>query len=118
MNNIVNFNDCVLLEVMRAYADSHGHYTEEAMKRRNLQFKASSAVSRDEAIEIMGRAIDAGYNEFEANLLSFLPKETQVTIARENSVCIYISPPIEKPIKKMNADEWHTNGGVTRIWWD
>jgi hypothetical protein len=118
--NLQSFNIQIMQniesEVMEAYCDCRLPW-EEAANRRNLGFKASAPVGRDEAAKIASKAIPGGYNAFEAELLAKLPKESQITFAREGSVCVYVTPPVRE-IKAMGADEWDTDNGVTRIWWD
>jgi hypothetical protein len=105
-------------EVREAYCDSNTSIPwEESSKRRNLNFLASESVSVLDAVSIMRKAVPS-YNEFEPDLLTRLPKGSKVSIAREGSVCIYVMPPILKEIKAMKADEWSTQGNLTRIWWD
>jgi len=106
----------ILNETMEAYADCTMDW-KNGSQRRNLSFKASAPVSRDEAIEIANKAIPGGYNAFKASKLKLLPADSLVTLAREGSACIYVVPPV-KEIKAMEADEWDTKDGVTRIWWD
>jgi len=104
-------------EAIEAYCDCNSNLPwEETAKRRNLNFKASESVSVLEAVKIMKKAVES-YNKFEPDLLTYLPKGSQVTIAREASVCIYVTPAL-KEIKAMGADEWNTDGNETRIWWD
>ncbi len=107
-------------EVMEAYCDAHGNTPfEQTLSRGNLNFKASAPVTRDEAVRIMGKAIDDSYNEFTADLLKLLPENCSVVIAREGSPCIYVTPPILTPVKEMLADEWTQQpDGSTRIWFD
>ena len=110
MKNIQN-------EVVEAYCDCNSPLPwEEASKRRNLNFRASEPVSVLDAVKIMRKAVP-NYNSFEPDLLTHLPKGSQVTIARDASVCIYVTPAL-KEIKAMGADEWNTDGNETRIWWD
>jgi len=106
----------ILNETIEAYADCTMTW-EMGWQRRNLSFKASAPVSRDEAIEIANKAIPGGYNAFKASKLKLLPVFAEIILARENSVCVYVTPPV-KEIKAMEADEWNTEDGVTRIWWD
>ena len=122
----------VLNETLLAYADAHkSKLTEERiMQLRNLDFRASKTISRNEAIEIMGKAIDNGYNLFEAKLLKHLPADSRIYLAREGSVCIYVGGNLDSRLqKKMKVDEFnytHSDGrvgkysipGFTRLWWD
>lgn len=106
--------------VLLAYGDAHpgGNNT-----TRNLDFRASASVSRDEAIAILKEAITNGYNEFVPELLEKLPPDARVTIAREGSVCVYVNgtlPPDSAYQDSLKADEMDYNAArhETRIWWD
>ncbi len=112
--NIINAT--VQDETERAYCDCRLPF-EEAKDIRQLMFKASAPVTKGRAMLIAAAAIPDGYNDFEAHLLAMLPPQSQVTLAREYSVCVYVTPPV-KPIAAMKASEWDTKDGVTRIWWD
>lgn len=111
-------------EVMQAYEDCNCKNPDQydyTNGKRNLNFKASVAVPRDEAVRIMGKAIPGGYNEFDANLLKKLPPDSMVTIAREGSVCIYVTPELgdaEALNRSLKCDEFDNKDGATRIWWD
>ena len=108
MKNILN-------EVMEAYCDSRLPWS-EAVNRRDLNFRASKSVSVLEAVKIMRKAVP-NHNAFSPDLLTYLPIGARVTIAREGSVCLYVTRAL-KEIKAMGADEWNTDGNETRIWWD
>ena len=117
---------------MEAYYDCWAlkeNYTDadwqEAQKHRNLNFRASKAVSRDRAIKILQYAIPRGYNEFNADLLKLLPKDAKIFIAREGSVCIYVNKVISESLaSEMMADEndevpyGEKGGSEWRMWWD
>ncbi len=110
----------ILDEVREAYADCWLPW-KEGSKRRNLNFRASQPVSRDEAREILQEAIPRGYNAFQASLLLQLPGEARITIAREGSVCIYVQGQLPETLQRpLLADEWNYNSrrDETRIWWD
>ena len=110
----------VEIATLRAYADCHGNDSfEVTSKLRNLDFRASAAVTRDEAVAIMAKAIEYEYNEFDAELLNQLPDNALVTIARESSVCIYVKGKLAW-IRGMKADEWDYDPTTdeTRIWYD
>lgn len=108
--------------VMKAYADCHGNLPfEQTMNVRDLHFRADAAITRDNAIDIMGAAITTGYNEFSASVLAQLPESALVTLARENSVCVYVNGKLGQSFAdKMKADEldYNPNTKETRIWWD
>ena len=102
-------------------------YTEAT---RNLNFKASGAVTIEEAVTIMAKALDCdedidGYNNFQPACFRKLPEGTEITLAREGSVCAYIKSPMgiipsqEKLTRAMVIDEWHPqSNGTIRLWWD
>ena len=109
----------VLAETMLAYADAHESKLSEAeaYRIRNLNFRASASVTRDEAVKIMEKACP-GYNEFEPALLKLLPEDSRIVIAREGSVCMYINGEVAKN-EQLKADEFdYESSGFTRIWWD
>jgi hypothetical protein len=111
----------IRLETLEAYADSHLALTQaqeqEAYRRRNLNWRASAPVTRDEAISIMQETCPS-YKEFEPNLLKKLPANASVILAREGSVCIYVDKVGAATVKNMKADEWSIKDGLVRIWWD
>ncbi len=108
-------------EVSDAYADCHLESQLEGNLRRNLSFKASESVSKNEAIRIM-EAYVVGYNNFEPSQISFLPEDSKIIIAREGSVCLYIEGDITKQIRRKNMrfDECDYKKEInqTRLWWD
>jgi hypothetical protein len=114
--------------VLRAYADCHGNNDSfvEPMRDRNLNFCHALAISKTAAVKIMKKAIPDGYNEFDAELLDQLPRESRIRIAREGSVCVYVETPNGSQINQegLKADEfdlYQTNSDGTqthRIWWD
>lgn len=106
-------------EVKRAYIDCWGYDSEEdIIARRDLHFKASSPVKRDDAVKIMKEALPYGYNVFEADLLYKLPEDCKVTLARESSVCIYVDKLDPEAAHAMQADECSKEGDQYRLWWD
>lgn len=111
-------NTAVDDEVKMAYADCHMGW-EKGSKLRNLDFRASNPVSVEEAISIMTKWVP-GYNGFYPQLLKYLPKNAKVTIAREGSVCIYVTGAkvTQKIATKMDADEFDSQGQSYRLWWD
>lgn len=110
-------------------------YNEET---RQLDFRAESVVTVDEAVEIMTEALeldaaeDLGYGEFAPSLLRALPMGTMVLLAREGSVCVYVQVPEGEKftrldgIRTMCADEFTSHEdapnrvpvGMIRLWWD
>jgi hypothetical protein len=119
----------VLDETKLAYCDSTMPW-EKAVKYRNLSFRASKPVEVMEAVKIMTSALglkhcdENGYNEFSPSQLGLLPVGSMVTLAREGSVCVYVTLPqgaqfTEKQSRDMKADEYHIEpDGTIRLWWD
>lgn len=106
-------------ETVQAYCDCNPAVPSEVgYKNRNLNFRASAAVSRDEAFEIMEKAIVSGYNEFDADLIKKFPKDAEFVLAREGSVCLYVKGQKLPSAAKVKADEKSFNGSLTRYWWD
>ena len=115
-------NKQLLQEVKTAYADSTMEW-ELAVKIRNLGFRASQACSPAEAFDILKAAIPKGYNEFTAALVKKFPAHAQITIAREGSVCMYVTgvqahEPELPSREELMADEYDWTGNALRIWWD
>jgi hypothetical protein len=121
-------------EVRQAYLDCWSHRDfMEVESLRNLQFRASDFVSRDEAVAILSDVMD-GYNNFEPKLLLKLPEDCKVVIAREGSVCVYVDCKVSgKLARSMKVDEnnfvdeerpyaaaipGYSTVGLTRLWWD
>jgi len=127
------------IAVLRAYADCCGGVTTEGepilndfhpeadrMSMRNLNFITVEMVTRDEAADLMEEACPEGYNDFQADVIRKLPAEARVKIAREHSVCLYVSGASLKACRILDADECHVVvGGIQgkgvkliRLWWD
>lgn len=123
-------------EVIRAYADCHDEPPDGATNleyeawwnrvknERNLSFRASQAVSRDEARAILAEAMPNGYNEFKADLLDRFPADCRFIVAREGSVCLYVSGTENTPMPAgtvVLADECDViieDPYTRRYWWD
>lgn len=104
-------------EVMTAYCDCRLPF-EQAASRRNLNFRASQAVTRDQAIEILTDA-KVIYNDFRPELLKKFPVDCRIVIAREMSVAIYVQGGGRLPsASAVHADERDQVGNETRYWWD
>jgi hypothetical protein len=120
-------NKIVDAEVKSAYSDCWMKDRKAASKLRNLDFRASEPVSKKEAIRIINKYVPE-YNEFTSELLDFLPDDSEIGIAREGSVCIYVtseelsdSPALQKNLcKALEADEfdYDEDNDEWRIWWD
>lgn len=124
-------NKTVLTETKEAYVDSDPKLDwSVASARRNLEFRASEKVSVDEAVNIMTKALRLkspnieGYNAFRPESLKKLPLGSEVTLAREGSVCVYVTLPegvdvnLRQLATAMDADECDREGSQIRIWWD
>lgn len=121
----------VSLAVAEAYADCWDYKNgrifdaqawQDVCVRRNLYFRASEWLARDEAQWVMQQWVK-GYNSFQPDLLSRLPAKARILIAREGSVAIYVRNVARLPTaRRMEADEkFAVNlGGAfcVRYWWD
>jgi hypothetical protein len=108
-------NTTIAHEVSNAYFDCWTDNWEYAQKRRNLNFRASGFVSRDEAFEIMSKYCPS-YNDFSADLIiKEFPKNCMILIAREGSVCLYV---MGNNLPKNIADEESIVNGTKIYWWD
>lgn len=107
----------VLKETTTAYIDCNSKLDWElASKIRNLNFLAPYPVNKEEAINIMKAAVPIGYNSFKAEILAKLPKDSQIKLAREGSVCVYVKT--KHSIPKLKENERSVHNGWIRIWWD
>ena len=117
--------------VKKAYCDSNPNVPfEKTMNKRNLNFKASAPVTKDEACLIMTEALfcdnpdTEAYNSFRPIFLAKLPEGSMVTLAREGSVCAYVTRPEGKNLpkgfaKRCSVDECDPHlDGTIRLWWD
>jgi hypothetical protein len=120
----------VLAETKLAYCDSTMNWT-QSCKLRNLNFIASAPVSVDDAVKIMTESLglksatEKGYNNFAPGLLRKLPKGSQVILAREGSVCVYVKLPTnyknisDRIRQSLDVDECDIQpDGMIRLWWD
>jgi hypothetical protein len=80
--------DQIKVQVLDAYADCNDS-KDKTGKKRCLHF-ISEPISMNKTIEYLKEAIPHGYNQFHYSLLEMFPKEWEVMIAREGSVCMYI----------------------------
>ena len=112
MNNVKS----VMKEVRQAYADCWMGW-EKAKNIRNLHFRASSSVSRNDAIEILESCV-GGYNNFCPSLLKKFPENACIVIAREGSVCLYVNASRYPSAACVNADEKDEDSSYVRYWWD
>jgi len=131
-------NKKVLAATKRAYGDSQQFpdtiagqlASTKAYKARNLNFRASAPVSVEDAVLIMQESlclaspVEEGYNNFSPILLAKLPVVSEITLAREGSVCVYVKLPKGQTIdartqRAMMVDEFHPQSdGTVRLWWD
>ena len=116
-------NTTILKEVKTAYADANMGW-EKGKDLRQLMFKASTAVEPETAIAIALQAIPHGYNEFKAELLGLFPEHARIQLAREYSVCIYVTGVTAQTVglptqSELMADEYDwKDAGCLRVWWD
>ena len=112
-------------EVKEAYWDCWGGKNHREPKnygkRRNLNFKATYPVSRAKAIMVMKKYCPE-YNNFTPNYLAYLPTDSDIYLAREGSVCVYVHTrenlATDAYKKLLRADEISYEGNYYRIWWD
>jgi len=106
--------------------DNKGETWERVANIRNLEFLATRYLPRDDAQAVMEQWVQ-GYNNFTPSLLSRLPADCEVRIAREGSPCIYVKIPWGSKVKlptakRMAADERDEmtlqSSRVVRYWWD
>ena len=107
-------------EVMDAYADANdvgltGSVIFRMSATRNLHFRAFRTVPAKVAAAIMAKAVPRGYNNFHADLLNHI--KGQVLLAREYSVCVYVSPGAVAR-GELGEDEYNVIDGKLRLWWD
>ena|SRR5271157_505463 len=105
----------VAKEVIAAYADCTIEW-DKAENIRNLHFRASQPVPAAVATEIMQIAVPRGYNEFTASLLGHI--DGMVTLAREGSVCVYVSKDASFEGYLLEDENDRQHDGTTRLWWD
>ncbi len=116
-----NLSSPIAAAIMLAFADCNLTDEREGYAKRNLAFRAPGPLDPIEAADVMREAVPHGYNEFHADLLALLPADAQVTIAREGSVCIYVSGELSKALADtLKADEYDYDPttGESRLWWD
>jgi hypothetical protein len=116
-------------ETINAYSDCN----DLSKESRQLDFLASRPVTVKEAKEIMSLAVEGGYNDFKIELISILPQDSKIWIAREGSVCLYLDMPLDEQTQKdLFCDEYDQITkdvlkyqpnmsdmiGMYRIWWD
>lgn len=110
--------ELVKQETINAYSDCNSL----SKSRRNLDFRSKNSVSLIEAIEIMKLAVERGYNNFEPECLSALPRDCNVWLAREGSVCIYVDRELSSnDLLNLRCDEYDPSDespNVYRVWWD
>ncbi len=114
-----------LFGVMAAYADC---WTSERAGyiQRSLSFRAEGFVPVPVAMQILRLAGVTSYNAFDYKCLKFFNPRCTVSIAREGSVCLYVSRPNDKiampAARVMLADEMdvveNEDNNVFRYWWD
>ncbi len=109
--------------VMKAYADCWA--PSWMMAQRNLEFRTEGFVPVATAMQILRFAGVTSYNDFDYNCLKFFDPRCTVSIAREGSVCLYVSRPnsnIAMPeagvVRADEKDFVFDEDNVFRYWWD
>lgn len=121
-------NKTILAEVMQAYADCTDFQSEEALRKRKLNFVASAPVNAKQLKVILTKAIPDGYNNFDSekvgNFLLINCPTCQFTIGREMSPALYVTGP-QNEIQKLRrsydeilVDSCTPKNDGLRIWWD
>jgi len=82
-------------EICKAYADCNRIF-KDRMNLRNLDFRSSYSLTKEEAVIAMTRALscspsERAYNAFKPELISRLPEASIISVAREGSVCLYVT---------------------------
>ena len=116
--------------MLTAYNDCHNVREDGIGPERSLDFKASKPLNGTEFALLMTEAIggsDGGYNEFTTDtikkLVDYFGLESEYTIARESSVCVYIKPKDKSkniPFWPLRVDEvsYDVKSKTFRLWWD
>ena len=98
-------------ETIDAFCDCQ----DDSRGERNLTYRAFRTVPADVAVKIMALACPHGYNEFKADVLAKV--KGNILLAREYSVCIYVTPGAVAE-HELGEDEYNIVDGRLRIWWD
>jgi|SRR5882724_1249752 len=92
---------------------------------RNLNFRCVTPLLPVEAVAIMTKALGVeksthcGYNNFSPSLLAKLPANSELNLAREGSVCVYVKGDVETPDGFKNDERhFYADKNETRFWWD
>lgn len=110
------------MNIIQAYFDincSESVPMEEAMRKRDLNFRDSNLLDRETAKEMMAKALGGGnYNNFTPSIFDLFPANAQFQLAREGSVALYVKGGKLPSARKVCADEKDKFGEFTRYWWD
>jgi hypothetical protein len=90
-------------------------------KLRNLHFRASEPLGPAELKTILQEVFpnNGSYNNFKPSLLDKFPPNSQIYMAREGSVCLYVEKIAGLPsAEDVSADECDDYGDEIRYWWD
>lgn len=113
-------------EIQFAYADCWMANQNLSYELRCLDFCSSKFLSKEQAKYLFSKYVKS-YNEFKPELLDYLPDDTQVKIAREGSVCVYVASKTLDSFsvaernelrKVMKLDEFSKYNNEHRLWWD
>lgn len=91
----------------------------KAYNSSDTRWKDTTSFNKRQAMDIMKQALPSGYNEFRPEIIDKLPADAKIQIAREGSVCLYVTTSSKPSRVSLKADELHeVQPGVYRIWWD
>ena len=114
-----------LFEVMEAYSDCWIENANTKYSTRKLNFRCEYGVPVHIAIAILAMAGVEQYNEFYFGCLAKFDDNCTIQIAREGSVCLYVTRkgeyvemPTAQDVKADEMDEVPGEDNVFRYWWD
>lgn len=85
----------------------------------NTRWKDTTLLNKKQALDILTQALPNGYNEFKPQIIDKLPADSKIQIAREGSVCLYVTTSTKPNRISLKADELdEVQPSVYRIWWD
>ncbi len=114
-----------LFDVMGAYGDCWIEDASNKYSTRKLDFRCEYGVPVDIAITILSMAGVEQYNDFNFECLAKFDDNCTIQIAREGSVCLYVTRkgsyvemPTAQDVKADEMDEVSGEDNVFRYWWD
>ena len=120
----------IVEEIEEAFSDCWMKSAEDAMRRRNLDFRASGPLKPSEWLPAMRKIIPHGYNEFcvesIANTIAPFADRIEIVMAREGSPAMYFQADkktlklLENVLRKSKGspDELTLQNDELRAWWD